>query len=407
MLVLVVRLAPDVKRVAARIPAWVYACAASLVLLLIAAHGRSTSYNNDVYLADAFLHGRVTIESWPGPNTVDAVVYHGRPTIIEGPFPAFLMMPLVAIWGLAANQTALAIFLCVVSIGVAWTLCTRLGCSTWTTALLVLFLFAGTDLWWCSMLGDVWFIAHTAAVCATLLALLELTGKRRPWLVMLLAACAFESRFTLVFALPFYLYVILSQTPKDRRRTAVYSSLAVLVPVALLWVLYNEARWGTVLDIGYTLFYHQDVWGQPTGSPFRLSYVPYEIYSFFLQSPVLSEWRQQAQWPIFKVDPHGIALPFASPAMILAFLAREPRRLVIALWITIVLVVAPSLCYYLNGWFQFGMRHALDFVPFLLVLMALGVREHFPKWGIALCMYSALVGAWGVWYWDTFFRTGN
>ncbi len=406
MLVLVVRAASDVRRLAARVPAWVYACAACLVLLLAASQGRSTPYNNYVFLADAFLHGRVTIEHWPGPNTVDALVYNGKPTIIEGPFPALLMMPLVALWGLAANQTALAIFLCVVAVGAAWMLCTRLGCSTWTTAVLVLFLFAGTDLWWCSMLGDVWFVAHTAAVCATLLALLELTGKRRAWLVMLLAACAFESRFTLIFAVPFYLFVLLSPSGASRK-AALYSSLAVLVPVALLWVLYNEARWGTPFDIGYTLFYHQDVWGQPTGSPFRVSYVPYELYSFFLQSPLLSEWRQQAQWPIFKVDPHGVALTFASPAMILAFLAREPRRLVIALWSTVVLVATPSILYYLDGWYQFGMRHALDFAPFILVLMALGVRERFPRWGIALCAYSALVGAWGVWYWDTFFRTGN
>ena len=68
------------------------------------------------------------------------------------------------------------------------------------------------------------------------------------------------------------------------------------------------------------------------------------------------------------------------------------------------MVAAPSFLYYLNGLVQFGMRHALDFEPFLFVLMALAVRERMPTWGKALCAYSMVVGVWGVWYWNTFFR---
>ena len=71
------------------------------------------------------------------------------------------------------------------------------------------------------------------------------------------------------------------------------------------------------------------------------------------------------------------------------------------------LVALPNLLYYLNGWYQFGMRHALDFEPFLIVLMALAVRNKMPAWGYVLCGYSATVGVWGVWYWNTFMRTGN
>jgi hypothetical protein len=126
-----------------------------------------------------------------------------------------------------------------------------------------------------------------------------------------------------------------------------------------------------------------------------------------MQGPVLVEWLQQAQWPVFKVDPHGIALTFTSPALVLAFWARARRRLIAALWLGAALVAAPAFLYYLNGWYQFGMRHALDFEPFLLVLMAMAVRRSIPVWGIALCAYSILVGTWGVWYWDAFFRTGD
>jgi hypothetical protein len=47
------------------------------------------------------------------------------------------------------------------------------------------------------------------------------------------------------------------------------------------------------------------------------------------------------------------------PALVPAFGARRPRDLVIGLWIAIVLVAGPSFVYYVNGFAQFGMRHAL------------------------------------------------
>jgi len=80
---------------------------------------------------------------------------------------------------------------------------------------------------------------------------------------------------------------------------------------------------------------------------------------------------------------------------------------VTALWLTAAAVALPDFLYYLNGWYQFGMRHALDFEPYLFVLMALGVREKMPRWGAILCVYSALAGAWGVWWWNMAMRTGS
>ena len=44
--------------------------------------------------------------------------------------------------------------------------------------------------------------------CFTLLALVELAGKRRSWLVALLAVCAIESRFSMIAALPVYAYLL-------------------------------------------------------------------------------------------------------------------------------------------------------------------------------------------------------
>ncbi len=69
-----------------------------------------------------------------------------------------------------------------------------------------------------------------------------------------------------------------------------------------------------------------------------------------------------------------------------------------------MLVAVPNLLYYVNGFAQFGMRHALDFEPFLVALMMLGVRPNFPMWGKVLVVYSIGAGLWGCWYWLHFVR---
>jgi hypothetical protein len=397
-----------------RVPSVVIVTALALIAIVVASHLRSTSYNNYSRLAYSILHGHLWID-WPG-RTIDAVAYQGQHYSIDGPFPVLFMLPLALFNGEAANQTLPAILVGALDVGFVWILLGRLRAALTPRIWLTVFFFAGTDLWWCAMLGDVWFFAHICAVGCTLLILIELAGKRRGWLVGLLAFCAFESRFSLALALPAYAYLLVSG---ELAREAGRADAIVAPPHGIrnfgiilgagfvFWVGYNEAMWGTWNDIGHTLYYHQDSWGHKDGSPFQLAYLPYQFYSFFVQGPTFAEWLQVAQWPFFKVDPRGIALTFTSPALVLAFFAKGRRELIVALWAAAILTAGPNFLYYLNGWYQFGMRHALDFEPFLLVLMALAVRDRMPRWGAILVAWSALVGTWGVWYWDAFFRTGD
>ncbi len=368
----------------------IIAGAIALVVIAVAAHGRSSPYNNFVLLAQALLHGHTWI-AWPG-NYIDALQYNGQYYVIEAPMPAFLLLPFVAAFG-TFNQTALAIVLGAIAIGAAYELGERLGVSRTINIWICAFFLAGTDLLWCAMLGDVWFIAHVSAACFTTLALVELAGKRRGWLVALYAGCAIFSRFDLVLALPVYAYLL-----GDRERLRSFGS--VLVPIALVWIGYNLARWGTWYDIGYTMWYHQDQAGVPTGSPFRLEYLPYELWSFFVQTP-----ERVADFPWLNPTISGVALTWTSPALVLALLARTPRNWVMAMWAATLLCAAPNFFYYVNGFAQFGMRHALDFEPFVVVLMFLGCKERLPVWGKALIVYSCVVGIWGVWFWNSFIRT--
>ena len=379
------------------------------LVALVFAHGRMSHYDNYVLLASSLLHGHVYIDAlWPDAS-IDAVLFGGHRYIVNDPVPAVLIMPLVLLVGTAANQTLLACLLCGLAVGAAWALLERIGVTNRRTIWLVVFFLAGTDLLWCSMLGDVWFVAQTSAVAFTLLALCELAGKRRGWLVALWTALALGSRFTLVMALPVLLWWVWDgfvtrdrRPPFDRLRTALAFVLALL-PFFALWIAYNEVRWHVPWDAGHTIFYHQDPYlGKPGGSPFGFENLGIELYSFFVVPP---QWH--AAFPYLEPLAFGTALWFTSPALVFALLAREPRRLVVSLWVATLLVAGPSLLYYANGGSQFGMRHALDFEPFVLVLMGLAAREpRIVLWRTAqgLIAWSVIAGTWGCWYWNAFVR---
>jgi hypothetical protein len=393
-----IQIAPRIRRILEGV--LVAACA--LTLCCVAAHGRSTYSNNYVLLADAIEHGHLWID-WPG-RIIDAAAWNGRHFVIDGPFPALFLLPLVAVWGTAANQTAVAIAGGVLATVLGWRLLLQLGLKPVPRLFLTAFLFAGTDLWWCSELG-VQFIAQVFACCMTFAALGEAFGRQRGWLLGLYAVCAIESRYALLLALPLYVYLL----ALTARRTQHLRSFAIAIGCGLaFWVGYNEMRWARWYDIAHFLFYNQDpAAGEKTGSPLALKFIPYNIYAFLFRAPVFVQgWMQEPAWPYITCDANGIALTFTSPALVLAFLAKR-SRMTWALWITVCLVAGPNLLNYTNGWWQYGMRHALDFEPFLLVLMAMACRNRIPNWGKALCVWSIGASVWGVWWWKMTYRAGN
>ena len=360
-----------------------------------------TRFNNYVLFADALLHHRFWLVD--PPATIDAVFFRGHYFIVNDPVPGLLLVPVVALLGLATNQTALAVFLGGIAAGLSWLLAERLEIAARPRLVLCAFFFAGTDLWWCSAIGDVWFVAQVSAVACTLLALAELARARpRGWLVGLGYALAIGSRFTMVMALPAIGYFVvrgnLGQRPPEAggSRRALGFGLVVAAFFGL-WIAYNRARWGHFWDSGHTIFYHEDSLGQPTGSPFSLANLPDQISSFFLAAPGLTN-----RFPYVLLSFRGTALTWTSPALAFAFTARRPQPGVAALWIATVAVAIPSLLYYVNGFSQYGMRHALDFEPFLFVLMLYASTRAFPKWVTVLSLVSIAASAYGLWFWLTF-----
>ena len=162
----------------------------ALVAVALAAYwlpGSVRIYNHFVWQAAAFLDGRVAIP-WPVPGNnfqdffplTDAA---GRPTgfglLPFPPLPALVLMPFVALWGLATDQRAVSVLLGALNVGLCWWMLGRLPVPRTVRLAVTVFFGFGTVFWYAASLGTTWFFAHVVALTPLFLAVgLALGGDR-------------------------------------------------------------------------------------------------------------------------------------------------------------------------------------------------------------------------------------
>jgi hypothetical protein len=381
-------------------------CAVAIVIgliLLWTAHfdaGRPDVF----YLADAFLKGKTWLDRPLGPD--DVIPLHGHYYVPFAPFPSILFMPLMLFispvtahsWEPIINSTLAA-----VDAALMWWLAARIGVERvrdrlWLTILLVL----GTDIWWVVVRGGVWHTGHLVATMLTLAALIECFGKRRPFLIGLLAGAAFLTRAPVIFALVFYAYVVIRD--RDLRTAAgrkqaffdLFELGSGVLPSFVFFLWYNQVRFGSPFESGYELATLPG-WLAALRDQglFSLSHVPRNWDFFILKGPVYYD-----QYPFFKPNSIGNSILFTSPALLLALFAGWRKAVSWALAAAFVLILLPNLLYYGGGWYQFGFRYALDAVPFAMALCALALTRRSAGifWWLVLA-FSVYVNFAGADFW--------
>lgn len=346
---------------------------------------RAAGMNNYAYLAAAWAKGRSWID-YPG-EFIDAVPFHGRAYIIEAPLPAVLMLPLAFLQHEHVNESLVGAVVFSIGCGAIVWIARDLGFGPAARLIFVLFAAAGTSLYFCAFHGDVWYLAHVCGVTFSLLAIALIMSGAKPELIVLCGVCAGLSRFTLMPVVLLSIVYMLATRGRAAWRRIAFGSLAVLVPVAALMIWYNEARWGVPYDLGYSYFYRVMI--DPHGSPFGLRYLPNDLWNIFARNPGLS-----ANPPFVAPLAVGPGLLWMSWPLGAAAFAREPKALVFFLWAAAVSALVPNLVYFSFGDIHFGSRHALDFIPFLLVLTMLAVRPKAPRW---LLFWMTVMSAFSAW----------
>jgi len=343
----------------------------------------STPYNEQVRQAFAFLHGHTYLDA--PPDYIEHAQVGGFSYALHPPLPAFLITPVVAIWGMDTSQTMFSVVIGALDVVLAWMLLGRLRLRVAPRTWLAIFLGAGTVLWYESVLGTTWALPMNTAVLFTLAALIELYGEARPLWLGIFAALAALARYDMVLAAP--VYALLVWRKRGSLRELLWMAPGFIV-VGALFVAFNEVRFRTFFDVS--------LWFIPDADAkrwFGLDYLPNNLYTVFFMAP-----KVDGTFPYFHPTFMGQAITLTSPAMVLALRSSLKRLETAAMGAAAVLVSVPSLLHYANGWEQFGTRHYIPAFPFLLVMMAIGMRRRADQLSKILIGVSVILVAFGVWH---------
>jgi len=389
-------------------------------------------YNHFVYLADGWLHGRLALEGQP-PNENDwAKVdvfklrdgrelrgtygsHTGGPadrfyplrgtsiTVPESeivsrtsiryvsfpPFPAVLMAPFVALWGLRFNDVLFTVLWAGLNPALLLLLLAdlrRRGLSRrsvtddlWLTALLGV----GSVYYYCAVLGQVWFTGLIVTVTLSIGYVWASLDAERPALAGLCMGLAFATRPTGLFVVPLFLWEAVRVSggwPALRTREgwrALAPRLArFAVPVAAIGAVlawHNQARFGNPFEFGHRFLNVQ--WQERIG---RFGLFNYHFLSRNLAAALVLLPRVMTRAPFVKISHHGMSLLVTSPNLAYTVMPQERNHLTKPLWLTIAAVAIPSLLYQNSGYIQFGYRFSLDYMIYFVVLLAIGNRRFTP-----------------------------
>ena len=429
-----------------------------LVYLLVASDGTfrfgQSAYPHHVLIADAWLHGQLAARDealrlrsdesvqflrreledqlasrdstlaasdWdrlhanlpPVPAMQDWSVVDGRYYGYWGPMPALLLLPYVALAGLAASDILLSCLLGTTTIFLMFLVLRQahargvLETTTGQCAALSLLFGLGTVHFYLTVVAQVWYLSQVVAtffICLAIYCILR-TRDGVGWPIAASAAfgAALLSRASLLPTLVFF-YVALWAFPlqssgastRQRARQAIAFSIPLMI-AGTITALFNYARFGSVLETGLLV---QTFTG--AGEIFKERYERYGFFSwhylgrnlyYYFINPDLAH---AAGTGALTFDPQGNSVFLVTPAFLYVFRAN-PRVgwFVRALWLATAGVVVMLLLFFGTGYFQFGNRYLLEVIPFAILLVAIGMRGRLTRVATLLIGLSIVVNAWG------------
>lgn len=372
--------------------------ALSFAIYFFTQEDRPTPFNNFVRLADAILHGRLYLTedvSW-----LEIVPFDGKYYIVPPPLPAFLILPVVAVWGLSTNQTLISIFFGSLNVSLAFLAARALSNSRsvqlWTAAMFGF----GTIHWWVATAGGVWTFSHTVSATLLFAAILLTLYKSRPFFTGAVLGASYWTRLPTILSLPFFLAMYSDEWYRRGENLSLYRRMNLRPLIWLgagtgIFILlnagYNVLRFNTPFDISYYLIpgILEEPWYQK--GIFDITYIPRNLKVIFGGFPKFID-----EFPYVTPSWSGTAIWITTPAFIYALFAGIRNKLAIGCWLSILLVATANFCHGTWGFSQFGYRFAMDFYPFLFLLTVKGIGNDIRWHHKVLISIGILVNLWGV-----------
>lgn len=341
-------------------------------------HASPLAYYN--YLADALVHGQLNLRLLPA-DVLDLSYFQGQYFLYWSPFPAILLMPFVALFGVQFSDIIFTVIVGAINVSLV-ALLLRQACrrgiirlSKIRRGILVCFFALGTVHLTLAPFGRVWFTGQLVGFSCVALgywASISLRGYTAFALTGLAIAAAFLTRNHLLLAGVWPALYLLYQHRSVGWLKVIRYSLVAMLPILFAIVLlgaYDWLRFGSVFDngIAHHLMHPAFAADYQRYGAFNLHYVPINLYYQYIAYPL----------PLRSKSYYGGSLFLLSPLFFAAFCSMKKDRswYAWALFSTVVLIAIPILLLMGTGWVQFGPRYTLDFTVPLLLLTAMGSRN--------------------------------
>jgi hypothetical protein len=431
-------MAPDTRSRRVLIGALLYVVCTA-VFAAVAGMGRLSDhspYNHYALLADAWLHGRQDLAGgapfYTGNN--DFAVFDGKTYVSFPPFPAVLMIPLVAIAGHVENFRDGQFVILLAGLAPAFLFLVleklrrtgRSKRSEMDSVFLAGAMAFGTVYFFTAVEGTVWFAALVVNTALMGLYALFALDAEQPVLAGAMLGLIFATRVTPILAAPLFALEAIRVSSRDglpadgtfvERLRATWARLdrrallsryvrfalpILVVLAACSWTNYTRFHSWSPSDFGHEYLSvawrgRMEKWGIVS-----YHYLAKNLGCLLTLLPWLPPANTRVAWSglagaaPFQVNEHGLALWFTTPIFVWLLWPRSRGWLHNVLLLSIVGPALADLLYQNTGWRQFGYRFSNDYVVLLFMLLAIGGRSFgllfrsAAMWGVAINLFGAI-----------------
>jgi len=359
--------------------------------LSILSHSDYDSYTRQ---AAAWWQGRSDL---PGNVTwLELAFFNGRYYVSFPPFPSVIQFLLIPFFGTETPDNLINTLFGFFSFVLIYRFMMRRGFGGLYSSLTALLFTMGSNLFYMSVTGWVWFSAQTQGFFFAALAVyLSDSGRKSAWYFSFLClGFAFACRPMYIVYAPLLLVLIYHKIYDGGRIRTLVRCAKYALPLAAAGIaaaVYNISRFGNPFEFGHN--YLPEFLYAPQ---FSLKYVP----GNFLE--ILKLPGGKGFWPAY----NGTLFFLVNPAFVLLAVRLFERRLdggrvlYLACALThLVLILSHKT---MGGW-QFGCRYLVDLLPFSLLIIGGRPKTELPPKSAALpaalAAFGIAVNIWGaVWY---------
>lgn len=360
------------------------------------------------FLAKSFLQGKLDLPI-PLPNTVigDVASFKNKYYVYFGPVPAILLMPVVAVFKEPPSQHILGLLFIFLDLFLLYKIAKKLGLSKNNSFWLSLFFVFGTIFSSLGLTNITSYQVQIIAVSFLICSLYEFFHRRRWLLIGTLLALAGATKPTLYLATTFFVIELIhSNLAQMKIRNILLLITPILISILFLGI-YNLVRFDNFFETGYSYQTTIGVSLQDAALKgiFSFQHIPGNLYFLLFKGPEPVRANQinfLLQPPYLKADLWGMGIFFTSPLFLYAFLSKLRQKYVLNSWLTVLLMLIPILTYFGIGIWQFGYRYAVDFYPFLFIILASVFKKELPLMAKSLIVYCILfnfffmLSIWGI-----------